>query len=394
MTTFNQMKIGLVLVYFFLTSANAASLQQVLDHAWSAQKNKWRSEADSHLAEIELSQSWTPEPPKLEVSHTTDQVETNHGRREWEVGVGIPLWLPGQRDNSINAAVVEQRAFQGRQAFEKWKLAGELREAWWETRFSEAEVASATKKLRLLERLTADTAKKLKAGEVAPLEVNQSKLVELDARRELALANAVHDRAIQAFKLISLGAELPDQAEELRQDNSEHPALANAALESGAVRAQLKKVSNSVFGTPELGLSYTSERDAFDEPYSGTVKVGVTIPWGTGTQNRAQMAAINASLSQAQINQEQTSRAILMQQRIAANELQQAKDNADNAAIQMDLAQEKSAWVKKGYQKGQFDLAMYLKTLQEEWQSQSLLIRSRLEVARAISRSNQAAGVY
>lgn len=91
MTTFNQMKIGLVLVYFFLTSANAASLQQVLDHAWSAQKNKWRSEADSHLAEIELSQSWTPEPPKLEVSHTTDQVDTNHGRREWEVGVGIPL---------------------------------------------------------------------------------------------------------------------------------------------------------------------------------------------------------------------------------------------------------------------------------------------------------------
>ncbi|QXC29206.1 TolC family protein [Aeromonas sp. FDAARGOS 1409] len=393
MTTFNQMKIGLVLVYFFLTSANAASLQQVLDHAWSAQNNKWRSEADSHLAEIELSQSWTPEPPKLEVSHTTDQVDTNHGRREWEVGVGIPLWLPGQRDNSINAAVVEQRAFQGRQAFEKWKLAGELREAWWETRFSEAEVASATKKLRLLERLTADTAKKLKAGEVAPLEVNQAKLAELDARKELALATAAYDRAIQAFQLISLGAELPDQAEELLQGSIEHPALVNAALESGAVSAQLKKTSNSVLGTPELGLSYTSERDAFDEPYSGTVKVGVTIPWGTGTQNRAQMAAINASLSQAKINQEQTSRAILMQQRIAANELQQAKNNADNAGIQVELAREKSAWVKKGYQKGQFDLAMYLKTLQEEWQSQSLLIRSRLEVARAISRSNQAAGV-
>lgn len=84
----------------------------------------------------------------------------------------------------------------------------------------------------------------------------------------------------------------------------------------------------------------------------------------------------------------------MMQQRIAANELQQAQNNADNAAIQMKLAQEKSAWIKKGYQKGQFDLAMYLKTLQEEWQSQSLLTRSRLEVARAISRSNQAAGVY
>ena len=394
MTTFNQTKVWLVLAYFFLASANAASLQQVLDHAWSAQQNKWRSEADRHLANIELSQSWTPESPKLEVSHTTDQVDTNHGRREWEVGVDIPLWLPGQRDNSINAAVVEQRAFQGRQAFEKWKLAGGLREAWWETRLSEAEVANATKKLRLLERLTADTIKKLKAGEVAPLEVNQAKLVELDARRELALANSAHDQAIQAFQLISLGAELPDQVEELRQDNTEHPALANAALESGAVSAQLKKTSNSVLGTPELGLSYTSERDAFDEPYSGTVKVGVTIPWGTGTQNRAQMAAINASLSQAQINQEQTSRAIMMQQRIAANELQQAQNNADNAAIQMKLAQEKSAWIKKGYQKGQFDLAMYLKTLQEEWQSQSLLTRSRLEVARAISRSNQAAGVY
>lgn len=394
MTAFNRMKVGLVLAYFFLTNANAASLQQVLDHAWSAQQDKWRSEADSHLANIELSQSWTPEPPKLGVSHTTDQVDINHGRREWEVGVDIPLWLPGQRDNSINAAVVGQRAFQGRQVFEKWKLAGELREAWWETRLSEAEVANATKKLRLLERLTADTVKKFKAGEVAPLEVNQAKLVELDARRELALANSAHVQALQAFQLVSLGAELPDQAEELRQGNAEHPALANAVLESVALSAQLKKTSNSVLGTPELGLAYTSERDAFDEPYSGTVKVGVTIPWGTGTQNRAQMAAINASLSQAHINQEQTSRAIMMQQRIAANELQQAQSNVDNAVIQIKLAQEKSAWVKKGYEKGQFDLAIYLKTLQEEFQSQSLLTRSRLEVARAISRSNQAAGVY
>jgi len=394
MTTFNVMKVGLALAYFFLASANAASLQQVLDHAWSAQQNKWRSEADSHLAEIELSQSWTPEPPKFGVSHTSDQLNDNNGRREWEVGVDIPLWLPGQRDNSINAAVVEQRAFLGRQAFEKWKLAGELRDAWWAARLSEAEVASTTKKLELLERLTADTAKQLKAGEVAPLEMNQAKLAELDARRELASARSAYEQALQTFQLISQGAELPEQAEELRQNNAEHPALVNASQEAGAMNAQVKKTSNSIFGTPELGLSYTSERDAFDEPYSGTIKVGMNIPFGTGAQNRAQIAATNTLLSEALINKEQTSKAVMMQQRMAATELQQARNNADNATIQMELAKEKSVWVQKGYQKGQFDLAMYLKTLQEEWQSQSWLTRSRLEVARAISRSNQAAGVY
>ena len=342
MTTFNVMKVGLALAYFFLASANAASLQQVLDHAWSAQQNKWRSEADSHLAEIELSQSWTPEPPKFGVSHTSDQLNDNNGRREWEVGVDIPLWLPGQRDNSINAAVVEQRAFLGRQAFEKWKLAGELRDAWWAARLSEAEVASTTKKLELLERLTADTAKQLKAGEVAPLEMNQAKLAELDARRELASARSAYEQALQTFQLISQGAELPEQAEELQQNNAEHPALVNASQEAGAMNAQVKKTSNSIFGTPELGLSYTSERDAFDEPYSGTIKVGMNIPFGTGAQNRAQIAATNTLLSEALINKEQTSKAVMMQQRMAATELQQARNNADNATIQMELAKEKS----------------------------------------------------
>ncbi|WP_028455983.1 TolC family protein [Chitinilyticum litopenaei] len=393
MTTFKTMKVGLAFGYFVLASANAASLQQVLDHAWAAQQDKWRSEAEHHLAQIDLSQAWTPEPPKLGVSHTSDQLNANQGRREWEVGVDIPLWRPGQRSNAMDAATVEQRAFLARQSFEKWKLAGELREAWWEARLSEAEVRNAGRKLELLARINADTARKLKAGEVAPLEANQAKQAELDARRELALARAAHDKAFRSFQLISMGAELPDQAEVLQNSDPEHPALSSAALETESANVQLKKTSSSSVGTPELALSYTSERDAFDEPYRGRVKLGLVIPWGGGAQNRAQVAAINAALSTAQINREQIVRQIAMQQRVAVNELQLARDNAANAGELLELAREKSVWVQKGYQKGQFDLAFYLKTLQEEWLAQSLQAKSELEVARAISRSNQANGV-
>ena len=51
--------------------------------------------------------AWTPEPPALEVRHKSDRPLRNDGARELEIGVAVPLWLPGERGSARDLADAE-----------------------------------------------------------------------------------------------------------------------------------------------------------------------------------------------------------------------------------------------------------------------------------------------
>lgn len=76
-----------------------------------------------------MAQAWTPEPAALEASARTDRVTRNQGAREWEIGVAVPLWLPGERSRAAALAEGELTALDSRAAAAQWQLAGTVREA-------------------------------------------------------------------------------------------------------------------------------------------------------------------------------------------------------------------------------------------------------------------------
>lgn len=103
------LRIGILASATLLGSAQAATLRDALDHAWAIQANQLSARDQQFTAQVSASQAWTPAPPSVGVFNTTDQLNGDYGRREWEVGVSAPIWLPGQRDQAEALAMPKKR---------------------------------------------------------------------------------------------------------------------------------------------------------------------------------------------------------------------------------------------------------------------------------------------
>ncbi|WP_348946350.1 TolC family protein [Chitinibacter sp. FCG-7] len=378
---------------FVLANSQAATLREALDQAWSVHAAAQNAQNERYSADIQASQAWTPEPPSIGFSHTTDQLNDNTGRREWEVELSTSVWTYGQRERATNVALAEQAAFTGESILARLSLAGVLREAWWDARLAQLDFDLAKRKLAAEQEIAIDVNRRIKSGDLAPTDDRQSKIAVLQAKKEVGIAQLAFERAQQSFALLSRGVALPEHAEVLQERAGEHPQLASLDLNAKSAQAKLQQAAGDTRNASEVALTYTSEKDASDEPYRGRVKVGIKIPFGSEARNRPRIAAANAALIQAQTQLDLEKQQVTNALKAAQSELAQSRAEQDIAAEQLQLANERAQWIEKGFRMGQFDLTTQLKSLQDRFAAESEQARTRLAVDRAISRMNQAAGI-
>ena len=76
------------------------TLVQAVEAAWQRAVSARETDAQSARARADqvAASSLSAGPPAFEMTHLNDRAHSNAGRRETEVGIAWPLWLPGQRD--------------------------------------------------------------------------------------------------------------------------------------------------------------------------------------------------------------------------------------------------------------------------------------------------------
>lgn len=395
MNGIQRVLIGLLCSGGLFTNAQATSFADALNHAWGAQARLLDARAGQFAAGVAASQAWTPEPPSLGLFNTTDQFNSDQGRREWEVALSAPIWLPGQRDQAEAVAKAEQSAFSGLSGLHRWQLAGLLRESWWAVRFAEVDLRSARRQLDEAELLASDVAQRVKAGDLAPLDANQARSRVQQAKQEQGSAELALQQAGQAFVLVSRGAALPDQSEALASPMALelHPSLNSLQDAIRSAQARLEQVTGDSRNAPEVALSYTNERDESGADYRARIKLGITVPFGSESRNQSRISAANADWIEAQSQRELELARISAQITNARSELTQSQAQLRLADEQLKLARQSAEWVAKGFRLGQFDLNTQMRSQQEQLAAEAQLARSQHAVARAISRFNQAAGV-
>jgi cobalt-zinc-cadmium efflux system outer membrane protein len=160
-----------------------------------------------------------------------------------------------------------------------------------------------------------------------------------------------------------------------------------------SAQARLEQATADSRDAPEVALSYTSERDAYDDPYRGRVKLGITVPFGSKARNQPRITAANADWIEAQTSRELESQRISAELASARLELGQSQQQQALAAEDLPLVKERAEWVAKGFRLGQFDLLTHMRSQQELLEAQAQVARAEDAIGRAISRFNQAAGV-
>lgn len=381
----------------FSATANAApTLKDALDAAWTkhplAQSVATRQ--DENAAKRDVASSWLADAPRATVGQKTDRWNQNAGAREWEAEIGVPLQLPALRAARSAVAESETIGYEAHTLAEKWRLAGEVREAYWLARIAASELALAERKAADASALSADVERRFKAGDVARTDWNQALAAQKQAESIAAEARAKTSRAKRGFLAITGLSQLPNGDEPRKNAAAieQHPQLRELMSDAATSRARQQEANANRRDPPEISLGTVRERSAFGEYSAGSVVLRLTVPLASGARNRARQAAAGADRIEAEARVPQMRARIEAEIASATEEIAQSARQVEFAESRLALSRETHSLLDKAYRLGELDLAARLRAEADRFDAELSLVRAQLERARNISRFNQASG--
>lgn len=377
-----------------------SGVRQALDAAWERQPHAsaWSERHNAAQAQVDAARRFTPGPSALSVSQQQDRLNQNRGQQEWELEWATPLWLPGQRagqtveaEQQVTHTHLQERAL-------RWQLAGEVRQAWWSTAAAQAAWALAKKKVDTAQALAQSVARRVQAGDLARLDGNLAQAEWLQAQSDELAARQSATQMQQAWEALTGWTSAPSTEPEAALDRAppdltEHPILMVQSSAVQVAQSRLILLQDSQRAAPELALRWISQRGDRHEPYAQAVGVKLTMPLSSTPLVARDQALARAELAQAEAELTQTS----MRTHLA---IQQAQQDHDNAAQQLQLAQQRQALTsdnlqlaQRAFDLGEADLPTLLRAGAASYEAQSALQQQTIALAAARSRMLQAQGV-
>lgn len=388
----------IALLAFACWPTQAQTLRDAVEAAWARQPNaQARTAREAELEARRLAaQALTPEPPAVGVAHLSDRALRRNGRRESELELAVPLWMPGQRVRRLATLDAEGGQLASGLSAAKWRIAGEVREAYWQTRLAEAELEVARRKVVEATALRGDVEKRFRAGDLARLEMNQAQAAEQAAAITLAEFQAKRVRAAQAFRALTGLSEAADSWDEppgAGIDLNSHPALQALRRAVDASMARLEQTHSDTRDPPEVTVGVQREREGADESANNALFMRLRIPFATSARNSPRIAAANAELIEARAAYELERRRVEAEIEATRREYEFATSAIALADRRFALATDTQRLAGRGFALGEFDLVTRLRAENERFEAELALRRARLEAARAASNLNQAYGI-
>lgn len=386
------------------TAAASLSLRQVFDAAWARQPESMALQArrDAARAQQSAANAWTPEPAALEISNKTDRLNRNQGARELEVGIAVPLWLPGERGRTAALAEAEGAAIESRATAARLRIAATVREAWWQWQRARIEVDSARDQLDNTRRIAADVARRTKAGDLARADQHQADGAVASAEANMAQAEAGLAAARQHLRALTGAA--PATSEAAASAAEPDPGTAATDMEAHAALLELKDraavaertaalASTQSRANPELMLAFTRDRGAFGEAAQQTITLGVRIAFGGGPRYDARTANARAEATEAQAQLALERERVIAEREAAKVRVDASRSQLAAAERRAQLARESRGFFDKSFRLGETDLPTRLRIEAEAAEAERQAARARIELAAAISAWRQALGL-
>jgi outer membrane protein, heavy metal efflux system len=385
-------------------AANLESLRQVFDAAWARQPEAMALQArrDAARSEQAAAKAWTPEPAALELSHKTDRLNRRQGAREQEVGVTVPLWLPGERDRSAALAESMGEAVESHATAAQLRTAAIVREAWWQWQRARIDVDSASEHLDNTRHIAADVARRTRAGDLARADQHQADGAVASAEASMAQAEAGLAAARQPLRALAGAAVAPSKAAAALAEPD--PGAAAAGLEAHAALQALKDraaiveraamlATTQSRANPELMLATTRDRSAWGEAAQQTLTLGLRIPFGGGPRFEARIASARAEASEVQAQLALERERLIAERETALARVDSSRRQLAAAERRAQLARESRSFFDKSFRLGETDLPTRLRIEGESAEADRQAAHTRIELAAAISAWRQALGL-
>jgi cobalt-zinc-cadmium efflux system outer membrane protein len=263
-------------------------------------------------------------------------------------------------------------------------------------RLAENELALARRKAEEAAALAAVVERRVKAGDLARVDLNQALMAERLARAALTEAEIKAFKARQAFEVLTGASALPTAGESVAPAGSgldDHSALVPLQRAVVSAQAKLRQATRSLRNNPEIDLAARRERGVFDEPYVHSFQLRFRLPFATDARNKPRIAAANAEMIEAQAAYGVERAKVAAEIEAARRELEQSRTVAQLTEARFALAADTQRLLAKAFALGELDLVARLRAESERFDAELNFTRTQLEAARAVSRLNQALGV-
>lgn len=375
-------------------SQTPVTLADAVESAWRRASQSTEVAGQARRAEAERAAAtalWSA-PPALELGLMRDRQRANGMSRETEVGVALPLWLPGQRAARVGQVDAEVASASAMAEAARLRVAGTVREAAAEVAMQRAEVASAQAQTRDLQTLAADVERRVAAGDLARADALAANAEYLAAATALAQANQRLQVAELSWQTLTGLKQVPELPQTSPSVDVEHPAVRAAARRVELARQGLQVAKTSRREAPELVVRARHE-SATGEPSTRGVGVALRIPFGTGSRNEPLMAAAISELELAQASERELRQQIEGQVAAARLAEESARQQLSDQTRRAGLLRERAELMEKSFKAGETALPDMLRALTAATQAQAELARSQATLAQATSRLQQALGV-
>lgn len=332
-------------------AAGRPTLAEAVDAAWRIAIEVRRAEGETQRADINrrIARSLAADNPSL--SFSRNEGDWYGGARagtatETEVGLSWPLWMPGQRRATMDAARADVSWAEANLAQARLEVAGQVREVAWDVAARQAALDLVEARVGFLTRLSDDVVRKVEAGELARSDALAARADLLaaeagrdDARREL------HDSHTRWRVLTGL-EELPDTSEIENEAHADAAALLAAAgtppllvAAEQAVRrteGEATAARRSLGAPPELTFGAKEESDGIGALGERSLTLELRVPLGVGARRSLVRAQAQTALDVAEAE------LALARSRHAAN-LEAAQLAIELADRQLDSERQRAA---------------------------------------------------
>jgi len=359
--------------------------QQALDAA-AREVNALDSKASSLLADS----------PSLAGLYKTDRIGSDEGYREWEAGVALPLWKPGQRGAARKVAESATHSLdQDRRAL-LLEIAGDVRERMWEAALMRNNEEIARKEWETTRALEKDIERRVELGELAVTDLLLARDATLTKRVELLTAQTELENAMLRYQTLTGLSRLPRRRAETPLETTslseDHPGLAQASASARRAVAELDATRRRGGGSPELFLGGNGERDASGEDFNTRVALALNLPIGTRTHTGPGQAAAERARADAQAEYEIRKRELTLALTESRRGVESARDALTLAEEQNRVARENLRLGTVAFKAGESGLVSLLLVQKLAFAAERREKELRIMLQRAISRYNQAAG--
>ncbi|HKK13233.1 MAG TPA: TolC family protein [Gammaproteobacteria bacterium] len=334
--------------------------------------------------------------PAVSLRHQNDALGTNGGLREWEAGLELPLWRPGQRGASQDLARAAARNADTRGRALNLDVAGRVREAVWEIELRKRDLVQARQALRTAEALTRDVQRRVELGDLprqdrllADNEVLARRTAALEAEAGLAHARRRYRSLTGLDRLPGHPAETLSPIREIRLDN---PRLAHANAAVAQARAERERVRAAGAGSPTITLGTRHERDVNDTRYVDSVGLTLRWPIGTAAHTGPARAAAARGYAEAVADRDLLRRELAVNLHEANHALEVTRTALALAQREARLGTERLRLARIAFNTGELDLVEFLRVQDRAFMLQRAASIRAVERERAIARYNQTVG--